>query len=325
MLRTEPRKIKNSLTMESQDTRHDSSGRGGGVWEITRLSGYGEGVLLLSNRTRIALMLLFLAFLYVRVFIAWVQHLWEDPNYSFGLLVIPLSLLLVWEKRKEISALPPQPSNWGLAVWVAGTVALFAGSLGAELFLTRFSLLVMIAGLCLFLLGRRHLYRIALPLGLLLLVIPLPQLVFGQIAFPLQLLASRLSQGVISLVGIPVLREGNIIFLPHITMGIVEACSGLRSIFSLLALGLLYGHFFEPRRPVQFLLAALTLPIAIAVNMLRIVGTGVLSQHWGKTTAEGFFHGFYGWAHFVVALGLLLAAHQLLLWSGKLWQKGEAK
>ena len=311
--------------MESQDTRHDSSGRSGGVWEITRLSGYGEGVLLLSNRTRIALMLLFLAFLYVRVFIAWVQHLWEDPNYSFGLLVIPLSLLLVWEKRKEISALPPQPSNWGLAVWVAGTVALFAGSLGAELFLTRFSLLVMIAGLCLFLLGRHHLYRIALPLGLLLLVIPLPQLVFGQIAFPLQLLASRLSQSVISLVGIPVLREGNIIFLPHITMGIVEACSGLRSIFSLLALGLLYGHFLEPRWPIRFLLAALTLPIAIAVNMLRIVGTGVLSQHWGQTTAEGFFHGFYGWAHFVVALGLLLAAHQLLLWSGKLGRKGEAK
>ena len=313
--------------MEGSQTasRIPSKGQSKSVWETTRPSGGGGEALLFSNRTRIAVLVLFLALVYVRIFGAWVQHLWEDPNYSFGLLVIPLSLLLIWEKRKEISALPPQPTNWGLLVWAAGTAILFVGSLGAELFLTRFSLLVVIAGLCLFLLGWRHLHEIVLPLGLLLLVIPLPQLVFGQIAFPLQLLASRLSQNAIGLLGIPVLREGNIIFLPHITLGIVEACSGLRSIFSLLALGLLYGHFFEPRRAVQFFLAALTIPIAIAVNMLRIVGTGVLAQHWGQATGEGFFHGFYGWAHFVVALGLLMGAHQLLRWSGKLWQAGEAK
>lgn len=265
-----------------------------------------------------------LVLLYFRITGAWLGHLWDDPNYSFGLLVIPLSFFLVWERREELSNQLARPSNWGLVVWMGGAGALFVGSLGAELFLSRFSLLLMLAGLCLFFLGWRQLRRIALPLGLLLLVIPLPQIVFGQIAFPLQLLASDLSEFVIRLLGIPVLREGNVIFLPSITLGVVEACSGLRSIFSLLALGLLYGHFFESRPLRQFLLAALTLPIAIAVNMLRVVGTGALSQLWGKAVAEGFFHHFYGWAHFIMALGMLLVAHKLLLWGGTLWPRRQA-
>src|SRR5438034_7526235 len=144
-------------------------------------------------------------------------------------------------------------------------------------------------------------------------MIPTPAIIFNQITFPLQLLASKVAATVLPLLGVPVLREGNVINLPAMALEVAEACSGIRSLLSLATLAIIYGYLMEPRISIRVILALASLPIAIAANSLRIVGTGLLVQYWDPQKAEGFFHAFYGWLIFVVSLAMLFALHRLLL------------
>jgi exosortase len=196
---------------------------------------------------------------------------------------------------------------------VLGSMLLFVcGQLAAELFLTRVSLLGVIAGSILFLWGPSHLRTLFFPLVLLLLAVPLPALVLNQIALPLQLLASRAGEAVVTAAGIPILREGNVLILPETTLEVVEACSGIRSLASLLTLALIVGRLAEPRRWARVALAVLTIPIAIVANAARVAGTGLAAAWSGPQAAEGFFHTFSGWLVFVVAFCALMACARLL-------------
>lgn len=236
----------------------------------------------------------------------------SDENYSHGFIVIPFAGYFAWRERRRLAALPVRPSAAGLLLAV-GSLALFAaGKLGAELFLTRVSLIGLLAGSILFLYGRAHLRTLAFSLGLLCFMVPLPAVVFNQIAFPLQLLASRVGETVLSTAGIPVLREGNVLLLPTATLEVAQACSGIRSLVSLLTLAVLLGKFTEPRRWVRVALAALAVPIAIAANAARVAGTGLAAEWIGPRAAEGFFHEFSGWAMFVVAFSLLILTQRAL-------------
>jgi exosortase len=189
---------------------------------------------------------------------------------------------------------------------------LLVGSLGAELFVSRSSLLFLLAGMILFFAGWKMLRAVAFPLIFLGLMIPLPALVYNQVTFPLQLLASRLASNFIELLGIPVLREGNVLVLPNYSLEVVEACSGIRSLMSLIALAVAYGYFVERRLWARIVLVAFMLPIAVASNALRVVGAGVLTYFWGPHSAEGFFHLFQGWLIFVSAVACMLLVHWLL-------------
>jgi exosortase len=153
---------------------------------------------------------------------------------------------------------------------------------------------------------------LAFPIAFLLLMVPLPAVVFNQLAFPLQLLASSAGEGVLAASGIPVLREGNILVLPTTTLEVVEACSGIRSLVSLLTLAIILGKMTEPRVWARVVLAVLALPVAIAANAARVAGTGLTAEWVSPQAAEGFFHEFSGWVMFVVAFALLLAAQRLL-------------
>ena len=191
-------------------------------------------------------------------------------------------------------------------------LVLVVGVLGAELFLSRISLLLLIAGLVIFFSGW-HLFRASLfPWAFLILMIPIPAIVFTQITFPLQILASKVAAVLLPMAGVPVLREGNIIYLPAMPLEIAEACSGIRSLLSLGALATIYGYFSETRVWVRIVLALASIPIAVAANSLRIVGTGLLVQYWDPDKAEGFFHTFSGWLIFVVSLAMLFLLHRLL-------------
>jgi exosortase len=177
----------------------------------------------------------------------------------------------------------------------------------AELFLTRVSLIGVLMGTVLFVWGREHFRMLFFPLAFLLLMVPLPAIVFNQIAFPLQLLASRVGATAIAAAGIPVLREGNVLQLANLNLEVAEACSGIRSLMSLLTLAIVLGYFTERRIPGRIVIALAAIPIAIAANAARVAGTG-LAAHWaGPAAAEGFMHTFEGWLMFIVAfLGLMV-------------------
>jgi exosortase len=205
-----------------------------------------------------------------------------------------------------------KPSWWGLLVLALGLCILVVGQLGAELFLSRLSLLVVIAGLILFFLGQTVFRAVLFPWAFLLLMIPIPAIVFNQITFPLQLLASKVASTTLPWMGVPVLREGNVIILPAMALEVAEACSGIRSLMSLATLAIIYGYLMEHRVNVRVLLAFASIPIAVAANSFRIVGTGLLVQYWDPQRAEGFFHEFSGWLIFVVSVALLYLTHQVL-------------
>ena len=238
----------------------------------------------------------------------------HDDNYSHGFLIAPLAAYFVWERRDRLATAIGRPSAWGLLIVLGSIALLLAGSLGAELFLTRISLIGVLAGGTVFLLGWRALRVLLFPLLFLLLMIPIPAIIFNQVAFPLQILASRVGETTLSALGIPVLREGNIIVLANTTLEVAEACSGIRSLISLLTLGLVYGYFLDPRLGVRIALALATIPIAIAANAARISGTGIAAHHFGSEAAEGFFHTFSGWLVFVLSFALLFAVARMLLW-----------
>jgi len=246
---------------------------------------------------------------FVRLIDAWIV----DGNYSHGWLIIPISLYFVWERRGKLAAAPIRPSWFGLVLIGGGILLLLAGLWGSELFLSRVAMLPVIAGIVLFLFGWTHLKIVWFPIAFLFLMIPIPAIIFNQIAFPLQLQASRFGEWAIRAVGIPVLREGNVLELASTSLEVAEACSGIRSLVSLITLGLVYGYFMDPRPWIRTLIVASAIPVAIFANGARVAGTGMAAQWIGKEAAEGFFHEFSGWIVFIFAFAMILVLQKLIV------------
>lgn len=251
--------------------------------------------------------------LYWRVIAKLVEAWSTDDNYSHGFFIVPLALYFAWERRHRFRSVPANPSMFGLVVVLGSMLVLAAGLVGAELFTTRISLLGTLAGIVLFLFGWGRLRVLAFPLAFLLLMIPLPAIVFNQIAFPLQLTASQVGEFAMTAAHVPVLREGNVLILANTTLEVAEACSGIRSLVSLLTLGIVFGYFADSRAWVRTLIALSTVPVAILSNGVRVAGTGIAAHRFGPAAAEGFFHEFSGWALFAVAFLMILGLQRLLL------------
>jgi exosortase len=247
--------------------------------------------------------------LYYRIAGMLVLDWWKDPNFSHGFLIPVFSAFLVWQRRKHLALLRPNPSWFGLVVVVGSLMMLIVGVLGAEFFLSRSSFIFLVAGLVIYFLGWNYFRATFFAWAFLFLMVPIPTIIFNQVAFPLQLLASRLASSLLELAGVPVLREGNVILLPSMPLEVAEACSGIRSLMSLVALALVYGYFLEPKLFRRFLLALSAVPIAVIANGLRVVGTGLTAHWWDPEKASGFFHLFSGWVIFVLSLLMLFAVH----------------
>ena len=265
-----------------------------------------------SRSAAIALLVTSFFVLYWRVLAKLASDWAHDDNYSHGFFIVPLAAYFVWERRRPLVALKPAPSWVGLPVMLGSVGVLLAGLLGAELFLSRISMIGVVVGAVLYVLGWRFLARLAFPLAFLVLMIPIPQILFNQIAFPLQLLASSAGETVLRTLHIPVLREGNVIILANTSLEVAEACSGIRSLVSLLTLGIVYGYFTDRRTTVRFLIAAATIPVAILTNAVRVAGSGVAAHYYGPQAAEGFLHEFSGLMIFAVALILLFAITRMI-------------
>ena len=272
------------------------------------------GTVSVSANTAWAIVILavLVGILYGGILASLVADWMNDPNYSHGFLVPLFSGFLIWRKKADLSRLPLRPTWWGLPAIAASLGVLVVGKLGAEFFLMRSSLVFLLTGFVLYFCGWRWLRALLFPIAFLFLMIPIPAILYAQITLPLQIHASRMASWLLSLFGVPVLREGNIIQLPAITLEVAEACSGIRSLISLIALAVIYGYFLEPSLWRRILLVAAAVPIAIAANALRIMGTGLLIQFWSPDAGTGFFHVFSGWLIFILAMLMLFAFHAAL-------------
>jgi exosortase len=236
----------------------------------------------------------------------------EDPDMGHGFFVPLVVGAIVWQRREELAETEIRPNWWGLLVVLFGSAQMMLGTLGVELFTSRTAFVVTVIGAVWFLGGTPLLKKLAFPLALLFLMVPIPAVVYNQITFRLQLLASRLADGALEFLSIPVVREGNILDLPNMRLSVVEACSGIRSLLTLTFLSLVYGYFFEKRLWVRVALFLSTIPIAILANGSRVTITGILSQI-KPDLAEGFFHESTGWILFMISLGLLIVFHRILV------------
>ncbi len=250
--------------------------------------------------------------IYTRVLIKLVHDWYTMPDFSHG-FVIPLFVAyLIWKEREHLQAVPLRPSWAGVSCVVLALLVLLTGIYGADLFLSRISLVLLLVGLVWTFAGTRMLRELALPLGVLLLAIPFPAIVFNRITFPLQLLASHVASIALPVFGVPVLREGNVIQLPAIQLEVAEACSGIRSLMTLFSVAVIYGYFAETSVWKRIVLALAALPIAVAANSIRIIGTGICVQYWSPDKALGFFHEFSGWLMFVISTICIYFVHRLL-------------
>ncbi|MGO9086001.1 MAG: exosortase/archaeosortase family protein [Candidatus Sulfotelmatobacter sp.] len=259
---------------------------------------------------RYTVLAILVAWLYFPILVRLASQ-WRDDS-SYGFLVPVFSIWVLWRDRSRLALLTPQPSSWGLFILILAVSTLIVGVFGAELFLSRFSLLLVIAGLVVFFAGWQCFRIVLFPWAFLLLMIPIPAIVLTQVTFPLQLLASSMATVMLQLLGVPVLREGNIINLPAMPLEVAEACSGIRSLLSLITLSIIYGFLTDTRVHVRVVLALASIPIAVAANSFRIVVTGLLAQYWDASKAQGFFHEFSGGLIFLISLALLTGLHRLL-------------
>jgi exosortase len=249
-------------------------------------------------------------FLYADIVAKWVLHWWADDSYSHGLLVAPLALYLAWSRWRERPA-PPGPRGEGLIVVLLACAMCLLGTLGAELFISRLSLIVLLAGLVWTLHGTAALGRMSFPLLLLASVVPPPVIVYNNLSAPLQLLASSAAVSVVQNIGISVYREGNIIQLANTSLGVAEACSGLRSLTSLTVAALILGYLDCRLLRTRVALVVASIPIAVLFNVLRVAGTAVLAEH-DPDLATGFYHAGTGWMVFVAGFGILWGSAKVL-------------
>jgi len=261
--------------------------------------------------TQAGILVVLVAFLYRDVVARLLQQWMDDPNFSHGFFVPLFSAFVIWSQRARFQQIPVSP-HWSGLLFAAGALAvLVVGVLGAELFLSRASLVLLLGALAIYFLGWGHFRAGFFPWIFLFLMIPIPVIIFNKIAFPLQTVASKLATGQLQLLGVPVLREGNVIHLPDMALEVVEACSGIRSLMSLFTLAIIYGFLLETRISRRIALALAAIPIAVIANAWRVTGTGLLGQYWDPEKAQGFFHTFSGWIIFVISLALLFALHGL--------------
>jgi len=268
-----------------------------------------------ENRVSILLYIFFitaLGLLYWSTIVEMVKDWYIDENYSHGFLIPFISGYFYWQMIDRVRSVEKTRSVSGLFILLSGLTIYFIGFLSGEQFTMRLSMLIVLAGAVIFAYGIKFFKVVSFPFMYLLFMIPLPYLIYDSVAFPLKLFVSKVSVDFLSFIGILVMREGNIIHLASTTLEVADACSGIRSIISLLALSTAIAYLTQKRWVKRVVLIALAIPIAVFVNATRVIVTGILAERYGAEAAEGFFHEFAGLVIFGIAIALLIASAIIL-------------
>jgi exosortase D (VPLPA-CTERM-specific) len=229
------------------------------------------------------------------------------PEYSHCLLLPPMALFLIWQQKDRLERIPFIGTWWGVALVLLGGAMLVMGQLGTVYTVVQYAYVVTLYGLILSFLGWAAFRHVAIPLVILLFMIPLPQFVLYNLSVQLQLLSSQIGVYVMRLFDISVFLEGNVIDLGGYKLQVADACSGLRYLFPLMTLGFLMAYFYKGAPWKRVVLFLSSIPITVLMNSLRVGIIGVTVEHWGIEMAEGFLHEFQGWAVFMICAALMLA------------------
>lgn len=260
--------------------------------------------------------------LYFPVFQKLLESWNHDENYSHGYFIPVLAGLMIWMQREKLRQALKRPSNIGLVIIILGLVQFIVAWVGSEYFLQGTSIIVVLLGSVLYLWGWQMALLTLVPLVYLIFMVPLPAIIWNKLSFPLALMASKVSADLVSAMGLSILREGNILTLPNITLQVADACSGLRSLTTLLALSAFVAFISDHTKPKKWILFLAGVPIALVSNIIRLAGTAVLARHFGATVAHGFIHDFSGWVVFVLGLVMLLGVNSLLGLGGRKHEGG---
>lgn len=261
---------------------------------------------------KITLLLLIWALVFSPVFSPMIYVWLNHSDNSHALLVPLVSLYFFWDKRAELGRIPLIPSRLGWVLLVLSLALYLLSYLGGIVVVARIMLISSLIGLLWSCLGTAMIRAMAFPLGFLLFMVPVPDTLLSMVSFPLQLIATKISAGVIQFCSIPVYREGNMLYFLQTQLEVAEACSGIRSIMSLTMLSVIFAYISTGSRWRQFLLVLSALPIALVANIVRVSGTGILAHFFGDRVARGFLHEFSGLAVFVFGLGVLFLEFKLL-------------
>ncbi len=259
----------------------------------------------------ISLIFLFIG-LYYQIIFYMVKDWYANSDYSHGFLIPFISAYIIWANREKISTIRIKPDNLGLLVLFIGLSLYMLGIIGAEYFTMRFSLVPVILGIVYYLCGREMVKSVLLPVGFLVCMIPIPEILFNIVAFPLKLFAANIATNIIQFLSIPVVRDGNVIHLTDMSLEVADACSGIRSLMSMIALGVAYAYLFQKSMLKRMILVLFIVPITITANVARVTGTGILSHYVGPAAAQGFFHEFAGIFIFMAAFAMFIAVAAIL-------------
>ena len=265
-----------------------------------------------TYRLQLSFCILFLAGLYCTIIPDMAIQWYQDDNYSHGFIVPFISAYFLYTKRNDLKGTLVEPWGPGLLLLILGLVQLIIGWLGTEYFTMRSSLVVILAGITLYFFGKGVFKIVLLPLAYLLFMVPLPYIVYNAAAFPLKLFVTKVSVGFLKAIGIMVWREGNIVMFPTTTLEVADACSGIRSLMSLLALSVAYIFFSQQTNLKRCIVIVSAIPIAIFTNSLRVIVTGILVQYLGVDAAEGGFHEVAGIVVFALAMVMLMGLGTIL-------------
>lgn len=261
-------------------------------------------------------LLLLTCVLNLHVWLDLIQDWTHDGNYSHGFLVVPISIWILYRCRKDL-VFPAQSSRLGVALVVVGSVGLVLGIAASEFFITRMSLILQITGIGLAYLGRTNFRKVWFAFFFLLFMVPVPAVIYYQATLPMQLLSTKATTFLLQLLGMPAIRQGNIIHLPGYSLEVIEACSGLRSLVTLLALGALYSWLYMAGKIRPVLLTLAMIPIAITANVFRIMLTAIGAYTISIELADTFLHEVSGLLVFISALVMMMILGAILRWPGK--------
>lgn len=250
-------------------------------------------------------------FLFWDIWVDMAREWWTDPTWSQGMLIPPLALYIAWVHRRHTLSHLAIPDRRGLAVTTFACITFVLGKLASEFFLLRLASVILLAGIVWTFWGLPRLRTLAIPILLLATMVPLPGIVYNSVAAPLQLFVSDIATRFAQNLGVSVFRDGNIIQLANVSLGVADACSGISSLSALTVGSILLGYLFCTRIVCRIALFIVAIPLAIAINVVRVAGTAVLADH-DRELAMGLYHSFSGWFVFVIGFWLLYFLARIL-------------